>query len=300
MMQAAAVSRDGTEIGYAKLGNGPGLILVQGAMGSAAHYADLAEALSGFFTVLTPDRRGRGMSPLAYRPGHDVGRDVEDVEAVQAASGARFIFGLSSGAMIALEAARRLSAIESAALYEPPFYPHGIDRHGIVQFKAEVDRGDLASALVTAGRIVGLAPLPVRLLPKRVARRITGLLLRLNAERGDDAYLRLSELAPAMRYDFDVVATMQDAIGSVSTLHKPMLVLSGTRSPRYLQTAASRLAAVLPGSRRVVLPNLDHSGPWNVEKGGQPRQVSSALMDFFLCSESAAFSHSQIGHCCVL
>ena len=182
-MQAAAVSRDGTEIGYAKLGHGPGLILVQGAMGAAAHYSDLAQALSGCFTVLIPDRRGRGMSPLPYRPGHDVARDVEDVGAVQAASGARFVFGLSSGAMIALEAARRLPAIEKAALYEPPFYPRDIDRHGIAQFKNDVDRGDLASALVTAGRIVGLAPLPVRLLPKRIARRITGSFLRSDAER---------------------------------------------------------------------------------------------------------------------
>lgn len=281
MMQATAVSRDGTKIGYAKVGNGPGLILVQGAMGAVAHYSGLAEALSGFFTVLMPDRRGRGMSPLPYRPGHDVGRDVEDVEAVQAASDARFIFGLSSGAMIALEAARRLPAIERAALYEPPFYPQGIDRRGIVRFKAEINRGDLASALVTAGRIVGLAPLPVRLLPKRVARHITGLLLRLDTKHGDDTYLRLSELVPAMRYDFDVVADMQDAMGSASTLHKPILILNGTRSPCYLQTAASRLAAVLPDSRRVVLPNLDHSGPWNVEKGGQPKQVSPALLDFF-------------------
>ena len=51
-MQAAAVSRDGTEIGCAKLGHGPGLILVQGAMGAAAHCSDLAQALSGCFTVL--------------------------------------------------------------------------------------------------------------------------------------------------------------------------------------------------------------------------------------------------------
>ena len=119
---------------------------------------------------------------------------------MQAASGARFIFGLSSGAMIALEAARRLLAIEKAALYEPPFYPQDIDRHGIAQFKNDVDRGDLASALVTAGRIVGLAPLPVRLLPKRVARRITGLLLRSDAEHDDDDYPRLPELVPATRH----------------------------------------------------------------------------------------------------
>ena len=56
-------SRDGTQIGYTQVGHGPGLILVQGALGTAHNYRDLADALSSDFTVYTPDRRGRGMSP---------------------------------------------------------------------------------------------------------------------------------------------------------------------------------------------------------------------------------------------
>ena len=281
MKRALAVSKDGTKIGYTRLGSGPGLILVQGAMGSAANYSELAQALACSFTVLMPDRRGRGMSPHRYQRRHSVDQDVEDVAAVRDASDARFVFGLSSGAMIALQSARRLSSIEKAALYEPPFYPRDIDRQGVAQFKAEVDRGDLGSALVTAGRIVGLAPLPLRLLPKRVARRVTTLLLRRDAKRRNDAYLRLDELVPAMRYDFDVVADMQDVVASLSSLHKPILVLNGTRSPRYLQAAAGRLTACLPDVRQVVLPDLDHSGPLNVDKGGQPGRISPALMSFF-------------------
>ena len=281
MMAATAISKDGTKIGYTRSGDGPGLILVQGAMGAAAHYSDLANALSDAFTIVLPDRRGRGMSPRQYRAGHDVGREVEDIEAVQAATGARFIFGLSSGAMIALEAARRLPAIDKAALYEPPFYRRDIDHQGVARFKDEVGRGDLASALVTAGRIVGLVPMPVRLLPKPIARLITGLVLRRDGARRDDGYLRLAELVPAMCYDFDVVAGMQSARKSISVLRKPILILNGTKSPRYLQSAASELTAALSDARRTILPGLDHSGPWNAEKGGRPEPIAAALKGLF-------------------
>ena len=84
-------------------------------------------------------------------------------------------------------------------MHEPPFYPHDIDRQGIAQFKAEVERRDLGSALVTAGRIGGLTPMPVRLLPKRVARSMTNLLLRRDAERQYTGYLPLEPFVPAMR-----------------------------------------------------------------------------------------------------
>src|SRR3954454_6366878 len=53
-------SADGTEIGYELRGSGPGLVLVQGTMGTAYNFRDLADALAGSFTVVLPDRRGRG------------------------------------------------------------------------------------------------------------------------------------------------------------------------------------------------------------------------------------------------
>ena len=86
MIWETAVSADDTKIGYTKLGTGPGLILAQGAMSSAANYSELAEALACSFTVLVPDRRGRGISPHCYQPTHSVDQDVEDVGAVQNAS----------------------------------------------------------------------------------------------------------------------------------------------------------------------------------------------------------------------
>ena len=82
VIEGYVTSLDGTRIGFLRQGNGPGLVLVQGAMGTAQDYRELAQALSANFTVYTPDRRGRGMSAKPYDRWHDIARDVEDVDAI--------------------------------------------------------------------------------------------------------------------------------------------------------------------------------------------------------------------------
>jgi pimeloyl-ACP methyl ester carboxylesterase len=111
-------SADGTVIGYRRQGSGPGLVLVQGSMGTAENFRELAAALAPHFTVVTPDRRDRGLSGPGLST-YALAREVEDLDAVLAATGARFVFGLSSGAVIALWAGRRLPAIEKL----PPTSP---------------------------------------------------------------------------------------------------------------------------------------------------------------------------------
>lgn len=52
------LSADGTRIGFERLGAGPGLVLVQGAMGTAYTYRQLAQALADSFTVIIPTGAG--------------------------------------------------------------------------------------------------------------------------------------------------------------------------------------------------------------------------------------------------
>src|SRR5580658_11274146 len=118
---SAVTSRDGTQIGYRQYGSGPGVILVMGAMGTAHNYDQLARALAGDFTVYVPDRRGRGMSPCEYGTDQSIKKELEDLDSLLAHTGAQRLFGLSSGAVITLEAARVLPSILRASVYEPPF-----------------------------------------------------------------------------------------------------------------------------------------------------------------------------------
>jgi len=112
-------SKDGTAISYRQLGSGPGLVLIQGAMGSAQTYMELARDLADTFTVILPERRGRGLSgPIG--DGYSIRKEVEDLEALLARTGASNVFGLSSGALILLETARTSAAIGKAVIFEPP------------------------------------------------------------------------------------------------------------------------------------------------------------------------------------
>ena len=274
------VSKDGTNIGYTAIGQGPGLILVQGAMGTAHNYRDLAQALSSDFTVYTPDRRGRGMSPKPFTPEHNIERDVDDVEALSRSSGATSIFGLSSGAVIALTSMLRINSLRRAVIYEPPFYfEHGIDRKRVEQFHREVDKGDWVGAMTTAGEIVKLAPLPIRLLPRPLRKRFTSKFME--GLGGGGGYAPLEDLLPAMRFDFQIVGEMSQQIKVFERIDKEVLLLGGTKIPKYLKLALQELTSTLPRVTRRTLPGLDHAAPWNADRGGAPMVVAAAVREHF-------------------
>ena len=277
------VSKDGTNIGYTVTGQGPGLILVQGAMGTAHNYRDLAQALSSDFTVYTPDRRGRGMSPKLFTAEHKIQRDVEDIEALCRHSGATSIFGLSSGAVIALTCTLRIESIRRAVIYEPPFYLHrGIDKERVERFHREVNNRHWVDAMTTAGEIVKLAPLPILLLPRWLRKRFTAKFME--GLGGGGGYTPLEDLLPAMRFDFEVVAEMSRQTRIFERLNKEVLLLGGTNIPKYLKLALQELAGTLPHATRRTLPGLDHAAPWNAERGGAPMVVADAVREYLQSS----------------
>ncbi|WP_437307211.1 alpha/beta fold hydrolase [Sorangium sp. So ce388] len=277
----AVTSRDGTTIGYRQIGRGPGVVLVQGAMGTAANFDQLARALARGFTVYLPDRRGRGMSPRAYDAAHSIEREVEDLEVLLSRSGAELVFGLSSGAIITLEATRALPAIRKAAVYEPPFYLEGVPLDLIARFNGEIRRGDLASALVTVNDIVHLAPGLLAAVPRPLLRLATSGFLRLDGRRGSGQYAPVRELLPAMRFDFKMVVDRGESIASFKAVDAEILLLGGTKSPRYLKNALDALETILPKVQRTELEGVGHEAPWNADRGGSPEVVAHSLRRFF-------------------
>jgi pimeloyl-ACP methyl ester carboxylesterase len=159
-------SRDGTIIGYRQAGHGPGIILLHGGMQAAQNLMKLAGALADAFTVYVPDHRGRGLSGP---PGEHYSIDAEcaDVGALARATGAVSLFGLSSGAIIALQAALVLPAIRRVAVYEPPLsVNHSTPTSWVARYDREVAAGRLGSATITAIRGTRTAPPVLRLVPR--------------------------------------------------------------------------------------------------------------------------------------
>src|SRR5262245_55859796 len=103
-------SKDGTTIAYDQFGQGPTVILVDGALQYRAFdqgMVRLAELLSPQFTVIHYDRRGRGDS--TDTEPYAVAREVEDIEAlIGKVGGPASLYGISSGAVLAMEAAIEL------------------------------------------------------------------------------------------------------------------------------------------------------------------------------------------------
>lgn len=270
-----ACSADGTMIGYRQYGNGPGLILVHGGMQAAQHLSQLATALADEFQVLVPDRRGRGTSG-PHGTEFSLQREVEDLQALIAATGARYLFGHSSGALISLRAALVTPVVERAALYEPPLPVRGSTPTAWVpRFNREIAAGKHAAAAVTALKGARLDPVLTRL-PRWLLTPVAAAGLRdRNLPAGD---VPAGDLIPTMRFDVQIAREMADTAPEYAALRARVLLAGGTRSPHYLGAALRELAAVIPHRQVVTLPGLGHSGP---ENNGRPQAVARALRDFF-------------------
>lgn len=111
-------SADGTRIAFDRLGQGPLVILLTGGLDDGSENAPLAAELATGFTVINYQRRGRGSS--GDNQPYAVEREIEDIEAL-IGDGTAFLFGVSSGGALALEAAAAGLPIGKVAVYEVPY-----------------------------------------------------------------------------------------------------------------------------------------------------------------------------------
>jgi len=261
-----ASSADGTEIAYEVIGSGPALVVVEGAlcqrtMGTAR---TLSDSLRDRFSIHAYDRRGRGESGAgasAYEPQ----REVEDLIAVlDAAGGNPFVFGASSGATLALEAARQGAPMARLAVYEAPYIlddTHAPNSPELpAQVQAMVDDGRRGDAVKTFLRTVG-APAPmVALMP----------LLPV--------WKKLTAVTHTLPYDLQLVVPFQQGTplpaGHYATVATETLVIAGGKSPAYMRNAQAAVAAQVPHAELRTLAGQTHMI--------KARATAPALIDHFL------------------
>jgi pimeloyl-ACP methyl ester carboxylesterase len=279
---AAVTSRDGTTIGYRRFGAGPGLMLLHGSMSSGAHHTELAALLADAFTVSVPDRRGRGLSG-PYGGRDPLAEELEDVAALLEASGATSIWGLSSGACIALHAARTMPAIEKVAIFEPPLLPDRARAAAILAtFDDEMARGKVGAAMVTAMRGAEMGPGWMRALPKALLSRLVAMGMAQEAKKpAAGPYPTMRELAPTLHADFSIVTASSGRLDDDRSIGAEVLLMGGSKSPAFLKRALDDLARVLPDATRVELAGLDHAASWNQDVRGNPGPVADELRAFF-------------------
>lgn len=240
-----ATSVDGTSIAYDIAGDGPPLVYVTGACCFRRFRPVIADAavFSTQFRVLTYDRRGRGDSGDTGPWSLD--REVEDLEAmIDALGGQAFVYGHSSGAVLALHAADRLPGkVIGAALYDAPWVPDAASREDYAVLRVEVEQrlvdGRRAAALRRFLGGIGMPKVFIALLPLTPGWRA------------------MTALAPTLRYDLALTADLPptELAGRVRV---PVHVLVGEKSPPEVHEVARTLALALPDGAVTTLPGQDH------------------------------------------
>ncbi|MBS4174679.1 alpha/beta hydrolase [Bacillus sp. FJAT-49736] len=268
----SVISKDGTRIVYDKIGEGPALILVAGAFSyrKFPQQVQLANLLSKHFTVYNYDRRGRGDSgdSLPY----DIAREIEDLQAlVEEAGGVAYVWGLSSGAALALLATEKGVNITKLVLHEPPFVVKAADpkppkdflKHTTDLIVAE-NRAEAVKYFMTKGMgapsfVVGM----MRMMP--------------------GVWSRLLDIAHTLPYDAALLDGYMDGKPLPSEQWKnvkiPTLVMEGTESPTSLRHSAQELAGVLPNAQLISKKGLGHTKKLNIK-------MISAELTAFLQSNS--------------
>lgn len=256
-------SADGTPIAYERSGDGPPVIMVGGALNDRGSAVPLAESLTPHFSVVRYDRRGRGDSgdTLPY----DVVREIEDLAAlISEIGGAPSVYGLSSGAVLALRAAEAGLPISRLALYEAPFAPDDdATRKNAQQYaaalKALLTQDRRADAVAEFMTLVGIP-----------AEMITQM-------RHAPMFPALEALAHTLAYDSDVMgdstagsAIPVDLVGAVTA---PTLALYGEASPEWMKDTARRLSELLPHGRLAGLHGQTHDVA--------PDVLAPVLVEFF-------------------
>jgi len=248
-MDKKTISRDGTSLAYQRTGDGPVVILVSGAMSTGATLAPLAVALSGRFSVICYDRRGRGES--GDTKPYAVAREVEDLAAlIDTAGGEASLYGVSSGGALVLEAAASGLPIRRAAVYEVPFavYEGGAKERAeytehLTEALEQDRRGDAVELFL---RLTGLAEEMIQ------------------GARNSPMWAGMESIAPSLAYDDAVMGDGLVPRERLAAIDVPLLSVAGDASPAWLREAAREVAETAPqgsyrsleGQTHMVDPNV--------------------------------------------
>jgi pimeloyl-ACP methyl ester carboxylesterase len=256
-------SKDGTQIAFDEQGDGPALILVDGAMStrSSGSKPELARILGQHFTVCSYDRRGRGDS--GDTQPYAVDREIEDIDAlIDEAGGSAFVYGHSSGGCLALDATVKLGdKVKRLAMYEAPYNddPEAQKAWGeyiknLTGALASDRRGD-AVALFMA--YVGTP-----------ADQIEGM-------RRAPFWGGMEAIAPTLAYDHTAIMGTDGSIPTerAARVHVPTLVMNGGNGAPFMLETAKTLSMAIPVAKLSTLDGQTHDV--------QPEALAPVLVEFF-------------------
>lgn len=238
-------SQDGTTIAYDVYGSGPALIYITGAscFRSFMPVVQDAKAFAKEFTVYNYDRRGRGDSgdTLPWT----VEREVEDIAAmIDASGGTAYLYGHSSGSVLALEAALRLgNKVQRVVLYDASYVHDEAEKTEYALLCQTIHTllaaGKNAAAMRTFLQGIGMPKIFVALLPLFPGWRT------------------MKALAPTLAYDIALTSDLPP-VARAAEVAVPTQIIVGQKSPASLHDVANQLTHAIPNAMFAELPGQDH------------------------------------------
>lgn len=238
-------SKDGTTLAYDIYGTGPALIYITGASCFRAFFPVVqdAKAFAQEFTVYNYDRRGRGDSGNTLP--WSVEREVEDIDAlIDAAGGKAYVYGHSSGAVLALEAALQLSdKVQKVVLYDASYAHDQTEQVEYGQLRQQINQllqeGKYAKAMKGFLSGIGMPKAFVFCLPLF------------------PGWKTMRALAPTLAYDMALTSDLPP-VERARQVTVPTQILVGQKSPASLHSVADQLAKAVPNARFAQVAGQDH------------------------------------------
>lgn len=278
------------------MGREPGLVILHGALESSLTHVQLALALCSSFPVYIPDRFGFGSgSSQTHRNRFDMQAEIQALEMVLLHTGARYVLGISEGGMIALHAALQLSVgkntgggglIKKLAVFNPSTVADDVQKieKEIERLVQEIDEGKSDQALVTARRVSETGSWASRKLPRVISVPLANHDLDIDQKRrGTDHSMK--KVLPALKHEYRLRLECYRRKGDLRGLKDKdvaVLLLNGTKSPRYLRRHVQDLKRELPSAKYVDVRGMDASGLRNFVNEDDRSRVAEELRRFVL------------------
>lgn len=258
------ISKDGTPIAFDQSGQGPALILVAGALCTRLSWSgpELAKLLAPHFTVYNYDRRGRGDS--GDTKPYAVMREIEDIEVlIDEAGGSAYLYGHSSGAALALEAAVKLGEkVKKLTMYEAPYND---ESEAKLAWRAYIQH---LTELLAADRRGNAVALFMELVGTPTD--------QIEAMRHAPAWPPLEAIAPTLAYDHTAILGKDGAvpIERAAQVRVPTLIMNGGASYPFMYETARALSKAMPHAHLRTLEGQGHGPADDI--------LAPALREFFL------------------
>ncbi len=220
----------------------------------------MAKLLAPHFTVINYDRRGRGDSTdtVPFEPK----REIEDIAAIISEIGEPvYLYGHSSGAAIALEAAIELDGqVKKLAIYEAPYAVGGDANKAAIEYDVQLKKliaeGHSGDAVALFMGLVGVSD------------------RQIQAMKRTPMWQGLETMASTLWYDSEVLGRDHSIpISRLAGITTPTLVVDGGASPASMHGISESIGKAIPNAQRHTLDGQTH--------GVKPEVIAPLLIEFF-------------------